>query len=763
MIKTKALSSAAVLGMVAMLFVGCGDGDNTKTQVCRASEAKCLSDGDGQVCSADGSEFLKFSCEDDEVCREGACVASCEVGAVTCAGKAVSRICTDEGNQWEPVPCPAGTACVEGDGCVPSDEGVTICQANESVCANATTVKTCDADGAGWVYTSCGPNETCDDGECVFDEDRTCTPRDRACIDDKTAAICKDNGKGWKVTECPDGISCSDGACRGPVCVVGDTKCDEPDFVSIVSSVASLKGAANFRLLYTCVDGKHWEATQCDTGTICTYDDIPVSEVERFSNELAEWYLLAYGAETATNFPKPPDTSNSVASCKAPECDAPAQNFFLLTQAFRYFPFYGDPFLLEVAQCGNALDSKADPTSAYSVCRGLPPYSNLEWSVTECPEPTTCSTEIAYGFFGLEIVPTCSSECVPGEVRCSWGSQGGSGSIDSTQTCGPDGKWGPPEACPAIKYDGKEAYSAVCVPGHTGSSTVGTQSARCIDPTCAYWEQLPSIYGLPSNEVGACTEDGRFRRCNDKGLLEAPKACDEGFCFDYGAPNSPAAGQNAGFCQAECTDGEAYCFTGNTLRRCVNGEWSLDLDVCDAGVSCYDWYDNDKGYYGAICGECVPGHSYCDGDSIVTCDDGVYVESKCKYGTCVSAGDFVQCEAPCLEGQKVCNSDGSTSYTECVNGQTVNKNCGAGTSCRIDDHGVHYACVECLGPKTSGNDFGLTDAYCNAAGNVVSCGNNNKYGSAKTCNGTCYGYFDASNTAPLSATWAYCGPQAPDE
>ncbi len=765
MIKTKALSSAAVLGMVAMLFAGCGDGDNTKTQVCRAAEATCLEDTNGgQVCSADGTELVNFSCEEGETCSNGACVEECTPGEFTCAGKAVSRVCTDAGDQWEPVVCPAGTACEEGTGCVPSEEGVEICTPGESVCANDNTVKTCDDDGAGYYYSTCPTGVSCEDGECSFDAKANCTPRDKACVDRETAATCKDDGTGWTITDCPDGVSCSDGACRGSGCVVGETKCDEPDLLSIVTGASGGQGAVDFRVLYTCVDGINWEVTQCGAGTICTYDNIPAAEVNRFSDELAEWYLLAYGGGgNLTDFPEPPDTSNSVASCKAPECDAPADNFVIITQAIRYFGFYGNPLSLEFAQCGDATDSSVDPTTAYSVCEGLPPYRNLEWSITECPEPTTCSTELAYGGPFVDVVPTCSSECVPGEVRCSGGSQGIPGSIDSTQTCGEDGKWGAPEECPVIEYDGEEAYTGVCVPGHAGGETVGTQTARCIDPVCAYWEKYTSpFYGLPVAQVGACTQDGLFRLCNDEGFLEDEEACDTGICTNfYGGLDSPAAGQVTGFCGPECVDGEAVCFSGNSLRKCVDGEWELELEVCDADVSCYG-YEISYGFYGAICGECAPGESYCDGDVVVTCEAGVWVEDECSYGTCVFYGDFAHCEAPCLEGVEYCSSgDGSSTYSECVNGQMVEKTCDAGTSCRIDDGGQHYACVECLGTKTGGNSFHLVDGYCNAAGDVVTCGSNNEYGSAKNCDGTCSSNFAASDTAPLSSSYAYCGPAAP--
>jgi hypothetical protein len=771
MIKTKALSSAAVLGMVAMLFAGCGDGDNTKTQVCRPAEASCLEDGRAQVCSADGTEFEEFSCEDGETCSNGACVEECTPGEFTCAGKSVSRVCTDAGDQWEPIPCPVGTACVEGDGCVPSDEGVTICTPDETVCANGTTVKTCDSDGAGWVYTACPAGVACSDGECSFEEGTSCTPRAKACADNVTAATCKDDGTGWTITDCPEGISCTDGVCQGSGCVVGETKCDEPDFLSILASAQSGQNggapAVNFRTLFTCVDGVNWEATQCGAGTICTYDSVNPAEVKRFTDELTEWYVTFYGVfgggAASASFPALPDTSDSNASCKAPECDIPADQLVVLAQ-LNYFgyDFYGSSITdLEFAQCGDAKDPSADPTASFSLCEGLPPYRNLEWAVTECEAPATCTVNPSIFIGGAPL--GCASECVPGEVRCAFDASG----IDSTQECQEDGTWGPAEDCGLIEYEGEETYSGVCVPGHAGGPTVGTTNARCVDPVCAQWDAMTSpFYGLPAEVVGACTQDGLFRACNEDGFLEDPEECDSGTCADwYGGTLPQAGGQFVGFCQTECVDGEKQCFNGNAIQTCVDGEWSLELEICDADVSCYG-YDTGNGYYGAICGECAPNTTLCNegGTGIITCnEDGEIEEDECTYGSCVTNGEFAHCEAPCLEGAKICtgNVDGSTTYSECVNGVLVAQNCGEGTSCRISDNGTHYACVECLGPETSGNSFHLADAYCNAAGDVVACGDDNEYGNAANCDGTCTSYFTASDTAPLSSTYAYCGPAAP--
>lgn len=752
MINTKALSSAAVLGMVALLFVGCGDGDNSKTQICMPAAATCDVDGNkGSVCSADGTSLIEFSCEKGEVCRAGACVAKCTVGEVTCAGKAVSRICSEEGNQWEPVPCPAGTACKEGDGCVPSDEGVTICKPKESVCANETTVKTCDADGSGWVYTECPEGVACTDGECSFKAKTSCTPRAKACVDGDTSAVCKDDGKGWTITDCPKGTACVDGACRGSGCVVGETRCDEPDALSIIASFGYYTSPVDFRTVYTCVDGVHWEATPCAPGTICTYDNVPAAEIERFANDLGSWYLSFYGGgELAVfgSFPKLPDTSNSVASCQAPECDLPA-NQLILAQ----LGYFGDVSSLgeqlvqaKVAQCGDATNSKVDPTSAYSVCTGLPPYSNLQWSVTQCQAPASCTFNGELGL--LTDIYKCATECTPGELRCA--------DTDAIQECQEDGTWGEPKSCGLIEYDGKPAYSGVCV---TSGLIQGVTQARCVDPVCAAWMNFEDTFLPPGVEPGACIA-GRFRRCNSKGLLDKAEDC-AGTCVpaSSGGPPTNSAGQYPGLCIPECVEGEARCLSDDALQTCKDGKWSLDPEVCAAGQSCYD-YEDVAGARKAVCGECVPGTSECDGNTLITCSStGKLTQQVCSNGYCMEGGAFAYCEADCLEGTKICGGDGDTAYYECVNGKYVEKSCGAGTSCRVSAQGKHFACVECLGPNTGGNSYGVVDSYCSADGNLVRCGNNNRYGSPTTCDAACTSNLSPSNEKPLSPVYAYCSPE----
>ncbi len=94
-----------------------------------------------------------------------------------------------------------------------------------------------------------------------------------------------------------------------------------------------------------------------------------------------------------------------------------------------------------------------------------------------------------------------------------------------------------------------------------GSACPDTQAARPsepptrvgVDPVCAQWDaQTSPFYGLPAEVVGACTQDGLFRACNEDGFLEDPEECDSGTCADwYGGTLPQAGGQFVGF----CTDG----------------------------------------------------------------------------------------------------------------------------------------------------------------------------------------------------------------
>src|SRR5689334_5167351 len=98
---TKALWSVAVLGTVTALFAGCGDGDSTKIKICNAKQTVCLNDRDAEVCNADGTVRLPFSCGDgqrccdpkkDDDCKDAngdlvektSCVGACEPGTSEC-------------------------------------------------------------------------------------------------------------------------------------------------------------------------------------------------------------------------------------------------------------------------------------------------------------------------------------------------------------------------------------------------------------------------------------------------------------------------------------------------------------------------------------------------------------------------------------------------------------------------------------------------------------------------------------------------------
>ncbi len=101
-------------------------------------------------------------------------------------------------------------------------------------------------------------------------------------------------------------------------------------------------------------------------------------------------------------------------------------------------------------------------------------------------------------------------------------------------------------------------------------------------------------------------------------------------------------------------DGEKQCFNGNAIQTCVDGEWSLELEICDADVSCYG-YDTGNGYYGAICGECAPNTTLCNegGTGIITCnEDGEIEEDECTYGSCVTNGSSLSARRPASRARR---------------------------------------------------------------------------------------------------------------
>ncbi len=233
----------------------CDNGD------CVPADAPCEDDCDADgVLSCDGEGAFRrcgqydadpclehsapVPCAGFQICRAGACVASCEDDC-----QAGERRCIEGGSQlcgnydrdpcleWSPAdPCRDDERCDDGR-CVPDEQACEdTCAADAVECA-AGGVRTCgdhDEDPClEWgVAVPCDDGERCEAGECVYDCEDECEWRTSVCVAPGIAACGEfDADPCFELGEpaaCPDGQSCSDGACRVDCvddCAAGATDC----------------------------------------------------------------------------------------------------------------------------------------------------------------------------------------------------------------------------------------------------------------------------------------------------------------------------------------------------------------------------------------------------------------------------------------------------------------------------------------------------------------------------------------------------------
>jgi len=752
--KIKALTSTAILGMVAMFFVACGDGDNST--ICDPGAITCLDPSGGEVCSEDGTQILAFSCGEGQVCGEnddgeGACVGACDSGAKECVSDAVSRVCAEDGHSWVPVACATGTACDAASGeCVPNTEtGVKICEPDERTCANDRTAKNCESDGTAWVYTACAANEECSEGECVLvDEGVECTPNESECVDSATLARCKPSmddpsrGDGWETFECPDGAPCFDGACRGTVCTVGEVRCDDIRQGNVFNALAN--GTYDPRVVYRCnEDGSAWEIEHCASNELCVYDNIASATVNAYVEELKTFAQNGL----STDVPVLAIPESSRASCQAQECPAPYTFRELLS-------YYESGVTAEGSfACGDPLDAESEFGASYSLCEGLPPYNNLHWANYACTGTSTCrySAQASVLPGSTAIGPECSTSCTPGAVSCY--------DREHTVTCDEDGSYDLESVTKCASEDGeRELWCGAALSGGDG-----LDRGQCLEPACAVWREALGTFALPPG-TGACDGNGQFHQCQADGTFAPAEDCEQ-CALDpiwVGLPDSVFGGLPPGTCGSACVEGEQICVTdydspdvpaGPTgyptpaYYTCQDGQW--EVNTCPDNELCTSYTQQDPDEDGfmqrrIICGsDCTPYSSVCGGaggKQIAHCSASGELGDfeNCSYGACAAdqgtGGGTAVCEAECVPGEMTC-LDSLTEATCTSRGRF-----GEGTACEgtdicagfVPDGGgasnlSRFGCVECL-PV---NQNGQPDMLCNGD-EVQICGDEGTYASGPT-------------------------------
>lgn len=215
------------------------------TSECRAGARRCSEVGQVQVCADENGDGCNewggdTPCLTGGFCANGLCVEecsdACRSGEKVCAGNLV-QTCRDEDGDGcldlvPDLPCLPDERCDDGE-CVPlsmpcddacDGEGVRECVDDESY-------RTCgqfDPDECvEWAPSlACGPNTTCDDGECVPDCTNECDAGERRCVGDAFVTCGQHDGDPCLELAAP--ITCrEDERCDNGECVPGEQPCED--------------------------------------------------------------------------------------------------------------------------------------------------------------------------------------------------------------------------------------------------------------------------------------------------------------------------------------------------------------------------------------------------------------------------------------------------------------------------------------------------------------------------------------------------------
>jgi len=169
--------------------------------VCQPGSKLCKDDFTVILCGDDGYTLTEVPCPVDTHCFNGECIGGC---VAECEGKQ----CGDDGCGGVCGECPEWTYCSPDFICT---EG--ICEPGTVSCQDNAVVKCIDPK-IGWSDPMPCPDGTfCVDGQCA-EQPWVCIPGSIECMDG-AVAMCNEDGSGWGVIEpCPPGTICQQGACQ---------------------------------------------------------------------------------------------------------------------------------------------------------------------------------------------------------------------------------------------------------------------------------------------------------------------------------------------------------------------------------------------------------------------------------------------------------------------------------------------------------------------------------------------------------------------
>lgn len=444
------------------------EADCREGEMCIGSECvvrtACVSDNQctpiGKLCDKNlgycADCFNNDACPDAYHCHLGSCVLdTCEAGAASCQGNALIT-CNAAGDGFSaPQPCPAGTTCQQGLGCVSSNckpgtscqsdtlvtcspDGATVvstvdcaakgmrcidaecsslvCAPNQTYCEGS-EVRRCNADGSGsTLVQACSTNQVCDTGTatCVS---VACTPGALVC-DGSIATKCNATGTGYEPggKNCAaEGKGCSDGVCVG--CPSGG---GAPTSVRLAEVYIGNSD-------YIVLENRGSCSAQLDTLSIRVASSEPGNDLDldmpaQVLAAGARVYLVDSGSEQTGDIVSPenifltPETGGSVTLCEGPCSSGNIIDYFAHSSgATAPAPPSGVAFAPSPLTGITASTQDAESYSRTQFTGAFPNFKAGDWQVAAASRPYVNSAECP------PTQPDLMAPCGDQSVICTYG------------------------------------------------------------------------------------------------------------------------------------------------------------------------------------------------------------------------------------------------------------------------------------------------------------------------------------------------------
>lgn len=677
------------------MYDGCSPGECNAglgactTQRCVPEERSCR-DGLLRLCNAAGTAFVETVDCGDYICdAENNQCDACVPGAEYCRDGFSRSVCGADGQLWADEACIAlGSTpfCSGAGGCVE-------CFENDTICEDASSIRTCSVDNEWGEAMSC-EDQTCVDGACAG----LCAPGQGIC-DGADLTPCGVDGEWAEPQACP--VLCQEGLAGTAfcaACAVGEYRCTG-DLLQRCNADQS-----GFEDVNTCGEGLCDASAKTCTGLTCNPGEAT-----------CEGNVLVRCNGTGTDFLPPTDCDDVSGTCDA-FGDAGAGECDLC-----------DPDTL--LGCADAdtrqrcdLDGQAvldvDCPQGMPICTGTGQCVTCLTGTTRCePDATAvraCSAEQTWGtptVCGDQtcVAGACQGMCAPGQVQCAG---------DVRQACDANGMWSVVETCAvACAESAATTRCIVCQPGEYTCSGATLQICNNLQTgfttanTCAN----PALCDAPNKvciqqtcvENAVSCEGDALSVCDATGsAFVSQTPCGQGLCDDV-----------AEVCHA-CAVGQHRC-SGARLEVCNTARTGWDLaDTCETEALC------DAGNQVCVPSACTANTVTCVGGLLSTCNasgTGFSSQQMCGVGLCNQAAQ--RCDA-CTAGQYRCTNAALEVCNGMRTGFITEATCASAALCDA----AAEACIPQVCEPSQTTCEGDVLSVCNATGsdfsNQTTCGPN---------------------------------------